>query len=994
MEVVLKIIGVDGALRTVVVKPGEAVQVEPGETVIVAPDQDVPVTTEQQGNTLVLHTPAGDILLHGFFAPSSLEQAPTALGYQDAQGLHILTAQAEQISQSFTMRPVVGGHVPEILDLPEQLTLPGNAQWRAAFQAIFAEADALTLVDSTQVSALELPSPIAPHQIKLNEESQDETPPGPPPDDLLAPVVGAPLTALNRDPVYDPQSPVRVSEGEQGGFAVVTDSASDADGNVLSYAITQGNIGDAFAINARDGKIRLTAPSLLDFETRDSYQLTVEVRDGQGGVVSQTITVAVTNANEAPIILAQRFAVTENSVNGTLVGTVAARDPDAGQTKSYAIVGGTGASAFQINPTTGRVTVADSAQLDREATATLTLEVQVTDNGTPALQSIGIVTISLNGLNDFAPIFTSNPNFTVSENTTTIGNVVASDADAGGPALRYSLVGGADQAQFAINASTGALRFLTAPDFETPADVGGDNVYNVDVRVSDSANTTTQNAAITVVNANDGPVITSSASANAAENQTAITTVTASDAEGDLSTFAIVGGVDAAKFVIDANTGVLSFQAAPNFELPTDGNTDNIYVVQVRANDGNGGLTTQTLNVTVTGVNDLAPVFSSATGVSVVENLAPSATVIDVNATDADAPAEPVLSYSLSGGADRALFAINASTGVVTFISSPDFERPLDADLNNIYVLQVTASDSGLSSVQTVAVTVTPVNDNSPSFTSLASASFAENGAGTVLTVQATDADVPGQAVSYSLVSSADQAKFTINASTGVLRFVTAPDADVAGDVGSDNIYNVTVRASDGTLTTDQALAITVTGINDNTPVLPASAAVNFVENGTGTVIDVNASDADRPLETLIYTLTGGVDQSKFAIDSASGVLTFITPPDFEAPTDTGANNTYGVQVTASDGSNVVNQSITVTVTDIGTTAFTSLGAVSFAENGVGTVLDVDATSEQTVTFSLTGGADQGLFAINASTGVLTFLTPPDADIAGDAGGNNVYDVK
>ncbi len=196
------------------------------------------------------------------------------------------------------------------------------------------------------------------------------------------------------------------------------------------------------------------------------------------------------------------------------------------------------------------------------------------------------------------------------------------------------------------------------------------------MQVSDGTNTALQNVAVTVTDANDAPVITSAATASAAENQTAVTTVTASDADGDVPTFAIVGGADAARFSIDANTGALSFVAAPNFEAPIDSNADNIYVVQVRASDGNGGTVNQTLSVTVTGVNDNAPVITTAAAVNFAEN--GTGTVIDVNATDADLPAQ-TLTFSITGGADAASFAINASTGVVTFVSAPDFEAPTDA---------------------------------------------------------------------------------------------------------------------------------------------------------------------------------------------------------------------------------------------------------------------------------------------------------------------------
>jgi hypothetical protein len=79
----------------------------------------------------------------------------------------------------------------------------------------------------------------------------------------------------------------------------------------------------------------------------------------------------------------------------------------------------------------------------------------------------------------------------VPENTTAVTTVTASDPDAG-TTFTYSITGGADAARFAINASTGALSFVTAPNYEAPSDANADNVYDVQVQVSDGALTATQ----------------------------------------------------------------------------------------------------------------------------------------------------------------------------------------------------------------------------------------------------------------------------------------------------------------------------------------------------------------------------------------------------------------------------------------------------------------------------------------------------------------------
>ena len=286
----------------------------------------------------------------------------------------------------------------------------------------------------------------------------------------------------------------------------------------------------------------------------------------------------------------------------------------------------------------------------------------------------------------------------------------------------------------------------------------------------------------------------------------------------------------------------------------------------------------QDIAVTVTNVNDNAPVVTSNGGgataaVNVAEN---STAVTTVTATDADAGA--TLSYSIVGGADAAKFTINASTGVLEFVSAPDAEAPTDAGGNNVYDVQVQVSDGTNTDVQDIAVTVTGVNDNTPVISSngggaTAAVNAAENGTA-VTTVTATDADA-GATLTYSIVGGADAAKFTINAATGVLEFVSAPDAEAPTDAGGNSVYDVQVQVSDGTNTDVQDIAVTVTSVNDNTPVITsngggATAAVNVGENNTA-VTTVTATDADAGA-TLTYSIVGGADAAKFTVNATTGV--------------------------------------------------------------------------------------------------------------------------
>ena len=130
--------------------------------------------------------------------------------------------------------------------------------------------------------------------------------------------------------------------------------------------------------------------------------------------------------------------------------------------------------------------------------------------------------------------------------------------------------------------------------------------------------TDTVNIAVGLVNV--APVITSdgggtTAGVKVVENSTAVTTVTATDADLDTVTYFISGGADAALFSIDTNSGVLTFNAAPDFENP--GDSDNVYVVAVTADDGRGDRDVQTISVTVTNVS---PTTISTSGAATVES--------------------------------------------------------------------------------------------------------------------------------------------------------------------------------------------------------------------------------------------------------------------------------------------------------------------------------------------------------------------------------------
>jgi len=304
------------------------------------------------------------------------------------------------------------------------------------------------------------------------------------------------------------------------------------------------------------------------------------------------------------------------------------------------------------------------------------------------------------------PQITSASSASIDENTSTATTVIATDDD--GDTLTYSLSGGVDQGAFLISSNSGVLSFISSPDFEVPTDSDSNNVYLVQVRVSDGASSQDQLMSVSVNdvsdNPNTAPTITSAANVTLPENVTNVMTVTANDVDADTLTFGINSGADQTRFSINTSSGALSFNTAPDFEVPTDSDTNNRYLVQVFVSDGQS-TTNQLITVNINNANDNGPVFTSPASVSVNEN---STAVITVSAADADGS---TLNYTLNGGADQAGFAINASSGALSFAVPPDFENPVDSDINNIYEVQVNVADGANAVNQIVTVTVNNLNE-------------------------------------------------------------------------------------------------------------------------------------------------------------------------------------------------------------------------------------------------------------------------------------------
>ncbi|WP_428742544.1 cadherin repeat domain-containing protein [Tenacibaculum sp.] len=114
-------------------------------------------------------------------------------------------------------------------------------------------------------------------------------------------------------------------------------------------------------------------------------------------------------------------------------------------------------------------------------------------------------------------------------------------------------------------------------------------------------------------------------------------------------------------------------------------------------------------------------------------------------------------------------------------------------------------------------------------------------------------------------------------------------------------------------------------------------SAIEFTENEIGSVTDVDANDGDSGSKDvgITFSLASGGDNDLFAIDNSTGVLTFVSSPDYEVPTDANTDNYYEITVIATDSDGSTNKNITIAVTDANDAPqITSSATTDFAENG------------------------------------------------------------
>ena len=761
-------------------------------------------------------------------------------------------------------------------------------------------------------------------------------------------------------------------------------AATDVDGDTLTYTLGGTDVS-SFSIVSTSGQLQTSAA--LDYETQTSYSVTITVSDGTA-TDTITVTINVTDINEAPSFTdgdSIARSIDENTVSGTNIGSVVSATDEDGEILTYSL-GGTGASSFSIDSTTGQLQT--NASLDYETKSSYSVSISVSDG---TLTDTITATINITDVDETipnrAPVFTEGSSTTrsIAENTvsgTNIGTAVSA-TDADNDTLTYTL-SGTDAASFGIDSTSGQLQTKAALDYEAKTS------YSVTVAVSDGnggSDSITVTINVTDVYENRAPVFTegNSATRTVAENTEAGSNigdaVSATDQDAKDTLTYTLSGTDAAAFDIDSTTGQIKTKAALDFE------TKNIYSVTLTVSDG---LATDTIAVTIN-VTDVhenrAPVFTEGNSATrtVAENTEAGSNIGDaITATDPD---NDTLTCSL-GGQDASAFGMDTTTGQLRTHASLDYET------KSIYAVSVTVSDGKLTATIAVTINITDVDElpdqvavvkgvsanSAPVFTAGSSTtrSIAENTAnGTNIgsPISATDAD--NNTLTYSL-GGTDAPSFRIDSTTGQLQTNTALDYE------TKNTYSVTVSVSDGNGGSDSiTVTINVTDVTEisrqranSAPIFTEGdsttrAVAEYTDSGVDIGAPVSATDADA--DTLTYSL-GGTDANAFNINSTTGQL------QTNAVLDYATKPSYTVTITASDGTDEAIITVTINVIDVtenrapvftaGSSTTRSIAENSTNGTNIGSPISATDADDNTLTYSL-GGTDAASFRIVSTSGQL-----------------------
>ena len=846
------------------------------------------------------------------------------------------------------------------------------------------------------------------------------------------------VRGLNEAPVFPDQDPDtdedqsdtamrEVAENTPAGMAIGDPvAATDANGDILTYTLTGNNV-DNFDINWATGQIM--TKEALDEETGSSYTVTVRATDPEGVPQIEiadmdnsdtiAVTIMVTDVNEAPAVTGEAEVSFAENAESLAIGDYTENDPETNIASTWSVSGADagkftidgGALMFMAKPdfempgdanrdNTYEVTVvaADSdgnrgtmdvkvmvANENEDGTVTLSraqLRVGVSVRATltdpdGSISSLGwqwyrSTTINSGDIETTTSLPMAECEDDTSDNcviegamsdtyTPTRGDARADDniPDNG---FTLTAVATYTDGQDEMQRTAGEAANMVAVDTRNRPPAFDDQDTEVDGIQNTMAERSVEEN--TEANATDD-----AADDGAADNVGSAVMATDPDPNADALIYTL-SGADAGLFRVRDN-GQIEVGAGTKLDYETQAT----YEVTLTAEDSFGDTASIDVTIMVTDMDEPPEIMAGGLSISGRSNMdyaengtGPVATYV-VSGPDA-----ALASWSLEGD-DAGDFMIEGSgmSVMLRFRSSPDHEA------QGTYMVTLKADDGTYMDERNVTIMVTD-EDEAPTIVGEDTINYPENGTGAVETYTAMD---PEEATITWSLAGADASAFDIT--DGVLTFKAPPDHEMAADADTDNMYSVTIQATDETMNIGtKEVTVTVTNVSDDPLEISGLSPVEYAENGTGAVATymVAGPNADSATWTL-----EGPDAGDFMIEGSgiSVMLRFRSSPDHEV------QGTYMVTLKADDGTYMDEHNVTIMVTDEDE-APTIVGedTINYPENGTGAVETYTAMDPEgaMITWSL-AGADAAAFDI--TDGALTFKAPPDYEMLADT--DNEYEV-
>lgn len=476
-----------------------------------------------------------------------------------------------------------------------------------------------------------------------------------------------------------------------------------------------------------------------------------------------------------------------------------------------------------------------------------------------------------------APSFSSADTASIAEGQTLVLTVEASDEDAD-DTLSFSLAGD-DAALFSLSDSN-QLVFKSAPDYEAPADTGGNNIYNIIVAVNDGTEEVTQALTITVTDV-ASPAFTSASTLSVVEGGTSALTIEGTGA------IALTGGADLAKFTLSA-ANALTFNVATDFETPLDSGGDNVYNLTFTATEGTE---TSTLDLVITVVDAFegrvidGPVSGATVFIDVdgdyVQDADEKSVITDANGLFFLEKGEVSISSSSKlisvGGTDtttnKALPDLALVSDVPTSAAASAYITPIstiiaaaataEAKAEVLTSLGISAEDLGVSAADTAAVVQAFLTKDV----------WADSVAGDAVAQAIQTKNVQMTEVLVSAVNVAD----TSDAASAVSRAVAMTKSFAEGLVVQAAAGNKIINsetAADGTV----SFKIVETVVSE--ALVVAVQTYTALATVTDTSLDTLVTDADALAafaDDLTAVITQVTDQLNFADVTAASIATVIS---------------------------------------------------------------------------------------------------------------------